>query len=383
MARTLPRTAIGVLAAASLIAWTALARAETTITVVSYNVFAIPWVSPARHERVAEIATRLAALNPDVVALQELWEPEDAAVIGAALKRIGLVHQSTGATPGGSGLMLASRFDVVAKKMITYAAGRTWWVPWHLDFLADKGLVAFTLDTPAGPMVVANTHMQSTYRTGDYAFVQNAQVLRLSAALDEFAAPLILVGDLNATPTSLPVRLLTTKSRLSPARDDFRIDHVLHRSASTVKVTVESVTKHFTEPVELPSGDVHPLSDHPCLMATFVLDPCSDCAPTDGRWADVSQDMHTFASDELATAKRTRWLCLVAVLAPLFAAWLLAGGAPWRWRRRRTLRWSGVLVAAVLASWLLYLAFVFQPYEIYWLERLSQVTAPTTSPAHR
>ena len=106
---------LGALALALTLARTADAR-PVELTVVSYNVWGVPMVSPDRQARIAEIARRLAALDADLIALQELWVPEDAQRIGAALADAGLPHQqrfgTSPETQSESGLFIASRYPI-------------------------------------------------------------------------------------------------------------------------------------------------------------------------------------------------------------------------------------------------------------------------------
>ena len=47
--------------------------------VLSYNVWGVPYIAPERAERIEEIGRQVAELSPDLVAMQEVWDPRDAA----------------------------------------------------------------------------------------------------------------------------------------------------------------------------------------------------------------------------------------------------------------------------------------------------------------
>lgn len=64
-------------------------REPTTLEVLSYNVWGVPWVAPEVEPRLEEIARQIADRKPDVVALQELWLPEHAELVTARLEAAG------------------------------------------------------------------------------------------------------------------------------------------------------------------------------------------------------------------------------------------------------------------------------------------------------
>jgi endonuclease/exonuclease/phosphatase family metal-dependent hydrolase len=392
VARTLRRTLVALLALLSFVASPG-ARADTTLTVASYNVFAVPWISPQREQRVATIAKELAALDVDVVGLQELWLVEDAAVVGEALAAAGLIHQRhygpTGTTRG-SGLWIGSRYPILSERFIPFSAGSMPWVPWHLDYLAEKGVAIVAVDTPNGPMTFANTHLQSSYAVGDYRFVQTAQALQLSEELGARGVqpsavldPLIMVGDLNVDAASLPARALAARSGLLPAMRDFDLDHVMYRTGARAALRADVVSARLTEPVVLPSGDAVLLSDHPCLVATFSFASCSPCDDIASEpWSLVAGELDADASRASATVRTSRPLHGSGALLGLAAAVMLALGVPRRIAQaRRILRGIGAAVALALACWLGYVAVYYAPYEMALIE--AQQRAPDGQPAAR
>jgi hypothetical protein len=244
-------------------------------------------------------------------------------------------------------------------------------VPWHLDYLADKGVAIVTVDTPNGPMTFANTHLQSSYAVGDYRFVQTAQALQLSEELGARGAqpnvvldPLIMVGDLNVDAASLPARALAARSALLPAMRDFDLDHVMYRTGARAALRADMVSARFTEPVVLPSGDAVLLSDHPCLVATFSFASCSPCDDIASEpWSLVAGELDADASR--ATVRTSRPLHGSGALLGLAAAAMLALGVPRRIAHaRRILRGIGAVLALALACWLGYVAVYYAPYEM-------------------
>jgi len=383
MVRTLCREGLRLLAAVgfvSLLPPTARADDGLEVTVVSYNVFAVPYVASSRSVRVHAIADELAELQPDVVALQELWTPEDEVVMARTLAAQGLVHQrhlGPRDGGGGAGLWLGSRFPIVSEDFTPFSAGGLPWVPWHLDWLVTKGVVIHTLRTPLGPLRVANTHLQSSYEIGDYTSVQISQALEVADAIGACGAevcrgahPLIVVGDLNDRPQSLTVRALTQRAGLVPVNDTLELDHVFSRAGGTVSVRLASHEAHLTAPVRLTTGEQLSLSDHPCLVTRFQLNRCEQgCGVVSAvdSWSDVARQLRQRATTKhRSVAMAVAVSRIVGVGLLLVAGWAVAG-ARWarsaRERRRKTFV-TVVTVALMLAVWLLYLGWWFYPAQL-------------------
>src|SRR5262245_10693130 len=91
--------------------------APLPLRVVTFNVWAVPWISDQREARVQRVGQAIANLHPDVVALQEVWTDDDARVIEASLKNSGLQHVRSFASSsavgfGSTGLLIASVYPL-------------------------------------------------------------------------------------------------------------------------------------------------------------------------------------------------------------------------------------------------------------------------------
>ncbi len=357
----------------SLLSARAAAAQEHVLRVASYNVFAVPVVASDIDERLAAIAERLSAREVDIVLLQELWYEREAGLVAPRFQAAGLTHQRH--YPAG-GLWIGSRHPLRESRFARFSAGRAPWVPWHLDWIADKGLAHVMVDTPAGELMVANTHLQSSYLSGDYRAIQLSQMTELSdwigpcgAAPCNGIAPLILAGDLNTTPNALALRMLLARSAVEPSSVAFDLDHLMHRSGNGLRLRARSTEWLFTEAVTLPSGTVTTLSDHPCLLAEYVLEPCDDCAVSRATpWPAVRAEVGAFVEAQRPVVSRATWLGRAGGLVAVWSGWFL-------WRSRARKRWRLVLLplVALAAAWLLYLGFFYGPYESAWLEALSRL----------
>lgn len=342
------------------------------LRVLTYNVWGIPIITPARAARVRAIGDAIAEVEPDLVALQEVWMPEDGVALSRALARHGLVHSRhfAGTFPGGSGLLIASRYPFREEHFRRYSQGKVPHTPWHLDWIADKGAARVVVQTPAGDVDFAATHLQAGYGTDEYVTVQLSQMLEVAELLGAIstgpARPLILAGDLNADFSALPFRVLAARAGLSATDERCGIDAILYRSGSGIRIETRAVTRVFDEPRDI-AGQRQRLSDHGGVLAELVLHPVDEpgqaLAVAADRWKRVVQESTATVMGRLDRARDD----LVKHRLLSGAMFLLTFGALLsrrRWPRvPRALSWSG-LALAIVASWYLYLGLAYGPSEI-------------------
>lgn len=359
-----------------LVLSTPLNASALELRVLSYNVWGVPYIAPDRPERMDEIGKRVAKLAPDLVAFQEVWDPDDVARFRPQLVEAGLEHHHLfGNYETSSGLWVASRFPIDSVDFVAFELGGKAAIPWHVDYMAQKGLGVVRVETPLGALDLANTHLQSSYAVGDYSYVQFGQALqagdRLCEDAHELLPPLIAAGDWNIVPSSLPFRLLCSRSGLEPAADNFGIEAILGRSGSALRLIPRSVERVFAEEVVLPSGERLALSDHPAILATYELEACDDCGPADvGTTGDIltgplGAEALGFIDRNVASAERV--MLIDRVLTVVFP--LLAVAIALRFRRlasrgARAVRCAVVVMLFSAAGWLAYLGWDFDPYKL-------------------
>jgi endonuclease/exonuclease/phosphatase family metal-dependent hydrolase len=200
---------------------------DTKLRLVSWNVHGVTG-APRREERMAVIARAVAARKADVVLLQEVWGQRDAEVFFESLGRAGYASVEV---PGGarwpvrkSGLLAfvrsaaGWRADRIQFHEFQAEAGD--WKLWQGDGLGDKGALGFTLARGELELAIWNTHLQATYRPGNYAEVRRQQLIELRDAIGADARPTLLAGDLNTTPDEAALGALTGFSELTaPLRE--------------------------------------------------------------------------------------------------------------------------------------------------------------------
>lgn len=344
--------------------------APLRVRVLSFNAYIAPGISAELDERLAVVGSKIAALEPDVVALQEVWHVDHAAKIAADLAEAGLVHAywvaRGGAPPlGSSGLLTASVFPIERIAFVPYAVGGVPPIALHADWMANKGVLMLRVQTPIGPVDIANTHLHSSYVMHDHLAVRTGQAVELVEALaktwpeDDVRPPLIVAGDFNSRPESLPMRLLEARGGLAVAAPGYDIDAVLLRPGAEVRVEAQRSKHVLTEPLARADGDPLALSDHPGVLVELELARGTPEVVA-GSSATVTAEAVALLEARIRDGDRARWgLWVLAVLA-LYASVRFRRRARRIWRGRW--RWRLLALAMLVGSvWSAYLAASFWP----------------------
>jgi endonuclease/exonuclease/phosphatase family metal-dependent hydrolase len=164
------------------------------LRVVQWNVFYEGLGTDGIRNRGRQVAT-LAALNPDVVTMNELTA--NAAVdYAAGLERATGVHWYHHHVSGAGrlwGNAVLSRYPIVAAGGYRFRVG------------ASRSIAQATLDVDGATVNVFATHLDS----GDHAANRAAQAQELLAFVEGFPTPRIFAGDLNARPDWAEIRPLS------------------------------------------------------------------------------------------------------------------------------------------------------------------------------
>jgi endonuclease/exonuclease/phosphatase family metal-dependent hydrolase len=263
----------------------AAARADDAsldLRVLSYNVWGIPYVTPEWAHRAPEIGRAIAALAPDVVGLQEVWQRSDADTIAAAA---GLPHHVYFDAPGRAGLLILSRWPIDDPRLDVFPLNGNlhFLAGLHTDWLAGKGVATARIRTPAGPLPFLDTHLIS--RNSDLPLgIATArrlsahrltQIHRVLGALEHVRAgaalPALLTGDFNARLGSPEMDLLLGAGRVRVA-SAARIDFVLAGDAPGHDVTVRKTAIAPSGTIPGANGvTTVPLSDHDGVVADLTL----------------------------------------------------------------------------------------------------------------
>jgi endonuclease/exonuclease/phosphatase family metal-dependent hydrolase len=364
--------------------------APLRLRVLTFNAWAVPVVSDERQARIQRVGQAVAELGPDVVAMQEVWTDEDARSIEGALKATRLQHVRFFASSapvgfGSTGLLIASVYPLADVAYEPFALGTRPHTPWHLDWVAAKGVIRARIETPLGAVLVANTHLQASYRTGNYVPVRIGQMLQIANFLGPFGPrppagadepPVILAGDLNAAPSTVEFQLLASAAGLRPATPDFDIDAVLYRRGTALAMRPVQVSTVMDTPVDLGNGTHDRLSDHPGILVDFELSACGDCTDNGEAPAKPPQELVTDArailQAEMALCEsQARWSLRSGAVALLLAVATVLPARRRLYGRRRS--WWGLgLVLLLGAGWLLYFSLGYAPGHLAGLDRTCQ-----------
>lgn len=260
---------------------------QTWLRLVSWNVHGVP-SAPRIAERLGTIARAIAARKPDLVLLQEVWRPRDAAALEKRLRRNG--YTAVGVPAGGvmvrtSGLLAllrsAAGWRAEAEHFHEFEAEASDWKLWEGDGFGDKGVQGFTLAREGFALEVLNTHLQADYTPDGYAEVRRSQIAELRKLAEaRLTRPLLLAGDLNTTPdepafeqlrgfVDLGARLREScacGTSVEPDAAPRWIDHLLARVPDGWRIEAElSLLRSQRKDV--------PYSDHQGLDAVLKITP--------------------------------------------------------------------------------------------------------------
>lgn len=216
--------------------------ASGAIEIVSLNAWGLPSpLAPHRRERLPRIARWLQDVNPDVVAIQELWSGSTAYLPMPVQRR---------SVSGDDGLAMAGRAPMTERATLHFDHARSW------DMFKKKGAMRGRVHTAGGPdLWVVVTHLQAGYGRAN-ARVREQQVDQLLGWTKDLDGPVVFVGDFNID-TTFPEDAGTFKrlhgAGLVDLADSFgateatypgdghRYDHILARGGAGWKIVTDAV----------------------------------------------------------------------------------------------------------------------------------------------
>jgi endonuclease/exonuclease/phosphatase family metal-dependent hydrolase len=183
-----------------------MTRIETRLRVMSWNLW---WQFGPWEERLPAIAATLAAVDADVVALQEVWQDGDRNEAAELAAGLGFEH------------VYASRLDLNGVLMGNAVLSR-WPIASHdsqqlpapPDANELRTVVRADVDGPRGRLQIFSTHLNWRF---DQSNVRQQQVTAIAKFVHESPLrtyPPVLCGDFNAVPDSDEIRMLTGRMRL-------------------------------------------------------------------------------------------------------------------------------------------------------------------------
>ena len=177
------------------------------VRVVTLNVLAREYADGASRERLVQ--RRLAELEPDVVALQEVTRTADLDQAVALLGQDMTVIDSPEPSPDGVGACVATRWPVEGVHLLDlHLVPETDGLPW-------ASAVAVEVAAPFGPLLVV--HHKPNWQL-DREWVRERQAVATARFVHELIeqrpAPVIVLGDFDAGPDAASMRFWTGRQSL-------------------------------------------------------------------------------------------------------------------------------------------------------------------------
>ncbi|HIL99374.1 MAG TPA: hypothetical protein EYG46_00070 [Myxococcales bacterium] len=270
-----------------------------SIRVATLNVWSLP-AGLAKHkpQRMRAIYERVAGLNLDVVAFQEVWTQESLDALVAGSKRAGFEHTWHNPEPAsGSGLLVISKLPIVKTHFEAFEAKGHSERLNHFDYYSGKGIALVTVEAPFGAVTLLDTHLHANYAPAqgldEYKGIRAVQVLQLVTSVANLRTPLIALGDFNLEETETSYRVLLGLSGLrdtavdlgvvqptwiseSPyqtvGQSDKRIDYIFCRDGHQQGIEPRKMSREFAEALDF-DGVAGGYSDHAGLVAEFAPVP--------------------------------------------------------------------------------------------------------------
>lgn len=218
----------------SMVEGTEEIEGNDTFRMLTFNTWGLKYISKFRTERLKAIGDRLAGnttgINTnssdiedyDVVALQEIWCQEDWEYIEkVCAKRYPYRRWFSSGIISGPGLAILSKYPIKKTFLYRFPVNGRPSAFYRGDWYVGKSVSASILLLPNNSTVaLLNSHMHAPYaRSGDAAYEAHraCQAWEISIIVNELRAAghaVILVGDLNSRPGSLPYRILEDEAGL-------------------------------------------------------------------------------------------------------------------------------------------------------------------------
>jgi endonuclease/exonuclease/phosphatase family metal-dependent hydrolase len=340
------------------------------IRLATLNVWALP--EPIGRDvsaRIDAIGRRLAALDLDLIAFQEVWTRDAGRRLGDAGRSAGLRHAWSGGADAG-GLLLLSRYPIDEVSFESFALqGEIERVAMNLEYLSGKGFATARLSTPAGPLLVVNTHLHARYSSAAkhrHIPHRTAQAVQMAARFMGRAEPVVMLGDFNCQDGESDYQVLTEILGMTDAAmalgnpqstvlhtnvyrrassRDRRKDYFFVRSGGDRNLVPRAVVRSFDDRFEIDDEPAN-CSDHAGLVGDFEIRQLPAAArPVPSRDAFELAECALTEGESLASERQSgnRRLSGIGIG---FAALAALSARPKRMSRRKLLR--GALSGAAL-----------------------------------
>ena len=205
----------------------------SSINILTFNCWDLKYIAKLRHERLDEIAKRLATADPvpEIVGLQECWTQENYQKIRQYTRHILPYGKFYHSGIFGGGLVILSKWPIEESTMVRYPLNGRPTAFFRGDWFVGKGVACarIRLGSDWNDVVeVFCTHLHAPYESepnDSYLCHRTAQaweIAKLMRGAAERGHLVIGLGDFNMLPLSLAHQLITAHA---PVQDAWRVLH--------------------------------------------------------------------------------------------------------------------------------------------------------------
>lgn len=194
------------------------------LSILTLNIWGIPYVSKDRAIRVEAIGDVLASGNYDIVSLQEVWSDSDYQYLRKRVEGVLPFAHYFYSGVVGSGLALLSKYPIVSTFFHAWSVNGYVHRIQHGDWFGGKGVgfAKISVNDQLVHVYVAHLHAEYDRKCDDYMAHRVIQAYDTAQFIESTrgrAVLQILAGDLNTEPGDLAYRVLLTNSMLVDSCD--------------------------------------------------------------------------------------------------------------------------------------------------------------------
>ncbi|PCH34151.1 DNase I-like protein [Wolfiporia cocos MD-104 SS10] len=197
---------------------------ESHLRTLTLNCWGLKYVSKHRTERIAAIATVLAASDYDIITLQEVWVHGDYEHIRASVSNRLPYSKFFYSAALGAGLAVFSRFPIIGAAINPYSLNGSPIEVIQGDWFVGKAAASVLVAHPVlGQVQVFNTHLfapggdSGPLHLQAHRLVNAWEFAKLARQAAEAGRYVIAAGDFNSSPTSLPMSVIRDHADLTDA----------------------------------------------------------------------------------------------------------------------------------------------------------------------
>ncbi|XP_075159885.1 neutral sphingomyelinase [Haematobia irritans] len=273
------------------------------LSVLTLNVWGIPFVSSDRAERMQHIGKELSTGKYDIVSLQEVWTEKDSLLLQELTKTMLPYAHYFYSGVIGAGLLVLSKYPIVSALFHSWTVNGYFHRIQHADWFGGKGVGLCRIRVADRYIHLYNAHLHAEYDldNDDYKthrVIQAFDTAQFIEATRWDADIQILAGDLNAKPSDISYKVLlhtaelkdacnidsistneckhnsyTSKKALKQNPAGQRIDHIFLHSSNAIKTTI--LEYKLPLPDRVP-GKKFSYSDHEAVQVRLLLQTKQD-----------------------------------------------------------------------------------------------------------